>query len=91
MVDISDSDVLQAKRDMNLHGVGLVFLVNGLLLALFWAVCYQALGGALSAHADSIPGLAFNGYSVLGFGCLGYILVMDMETAFMKLTKGKVA
>lgn len=80
-LEISDRDVLQAKRDMNLHGVGLVFLVNGLLLALFWVLCYQALGGALSARADSLPGLAFSGYSVLGFGCLGYILIMDIETA----------
>jgi len=85
---IDDNDVLAAKRDLSVHGVGLVFLVNGFLLALSWGFCWRAMGGALSAHPESLPSLAFNGYSVIAFACLGYILVMDMETA---LKDGKEA
>ena len=78
---IADDEVLAAKRDLNLHGVGLVLLANGLLLALFWAMCYASLGGVRSAHPGSLSSMALDGYSVVAFACVGYILVMDMETA----------
>jgi len=78
---IDEADLLAAKRDLSVHGVGLVFLVNGLLLAMSWAFCWHSLGGALSAHPESLLSLASNGYGVIAFASLGYILVMDMETA----------
>lgn len=81
-LDIKDEEILAAKRDLSVHGVGLVFLCNGLLLALFWTLCYKALGGVLSAHPGALPGFALDGYSVIAFACLGYILAMDMDTTF---------
>jgi hypothetical protein len=81
-MDIDDHDLLDAKRDLSIRGAGLVLLVNGLLLALFWSLCYKALGGSLSADPGAVRGLAQNGYALVAFACVGYLIVMDMETVF---------
>lgn len=76
----TDEDIVNAQRNLSIRGVGIVFLVNGLLLGLFWTMCYRALGGTLSVQPEVVSRLAESGYTILAFACLGYILVMDMET-----------
>jgi hypothetical protein len=78
--EIKEEEVLSARRDLSIRGVGLVFLVNGLLLAFFWSLCYKALGGVLSAQPEAVAKLAVNGYAIIAFACFGYLLIMDMET-----------
>jgi len=80
-IEIEDSEIWAAKRELSLHGIGLVLVANGLLLFFGWALCYRALGGAQSARPETLVSLAFDGCSMLGFAALGYLAVMDMETA----------
>ena len=81
-LDPEDEEIQAARRNLSLRGMGLVFLANGIILALFWTTCYKALGGSLSAQPEIVHRLAWSGYSILAFACLAYIIVMDMETAF---------